>query len=399
MKQIIVFLTVFFLSGNLIAQSFNELAQTPPMGWNSWNCFRCNGINEQAIKEIADAMVSSGMKDAGYEYVVIDDCWQIGRDKNGVIIVDEKKFPSGMKALGDYIHSKGLKFGIYSCAGSKTCQGRPGSKGYQFADAKKYAEWGVDYVKYDWCYSEDQNAKGAYRTMSEALIATGRPMVFSICEWGYSKPWEWAKGIGHLWRTTQDIRDCWDCEYPISWGAISGGITTILDANRELYQYAGPGHWNDADMLEVGNEALNFEEQKSHFSLWCMMASPLMAGNDLRNMDENTLKILTNKEMIAINQDALGSQANLSTIYDQGKLEVYRKRLANHGLAVCFFNRSDEPYNLDLTWPMLEIEGDFYIRDVWEHKYLKTTHKNPAIKYTMPPHSVKVFRLEAAWEK
>jgi len=390
MKGFLIFTLVFYMF-NVFSQSFDELAQTPPMGWNSWNSLRCNGINEKAIKEIADAMVSSGMKDAGYEYVVVDDCWQIGRDKEGNILVDEEKFPSGMKALADYIHSKGLKFGLYSCAGEKTCQGRPGSRGYQFQDARQYAEWGVDYLKYDWCYSASQNAEGAYRTMSDAIKASGRPMVFSICDWGYSEPWKWGKGVGHLWRTTHDIRDCWDCQYNV-WGTVSGGILKILDANRSLNAYAGPGHWNDPDMLEVGNEALTEAESRAHFSLWCLMAAPLMAGNDLRSMDETTREILTNKEVIAVNQDPLGKQGKLRVTYDGGDLEVYRKILED-GQAYLFFNRSDEPYELDLTWAMLEVEENYRIRDLWKHEDLLTTLKKPAIKYVIEPHGVKMFRL------
>lgn len=251
------------------AQSFSDMAKTPPMGWNSWNKFGC-GINEKLIKEVADAMVSSGMKDAGYQYVVIDDCWQVGRDKDGNIVADSVLFPSGIKALADYIHAKGLKIGIYSCAGSKTCQGRPGSRGYQFQDARTYAAWGVDYVKYDWCYPEDQGAKGAYKTMSDAIKASGRPMVFSICEWGTNQPWEWGKGIGHLWRTTEDIVNSFDGN--IYWGGLS--VLSIIDKEADLYKYAGPGHWNDPDMLEVGNGVLTPEQSKTHFSMWAMLAAP-----------------------------------------------------------------------------------------------------------------------------
>ncbi len=297
-----------------------------------------------------------------------------------------------MKALGDYIHSKGLKFGIYSCAGSMTCQNRPGSRGYQFQDARQYAEWGVDFLKYDWCYSEGQNAEAAYKTMSDALIVSGRPIVFSICEWGRNEPWMWGKGIGHLWRTTGDIRDCWDCEFE----HVSGGVVTLLDLMKHLHKFAGPGHWNDADMLEVGNESLSDVESQSHFALWCMIASPLMAGNDIRTMSDATRNILTNKEMIAINQDPEGNQASILATFSEGdrKMEVYKKRLENNGLAVCFFNRSDTIYSMDLTWDILEIEGNYHVRDVWEHKDLITTHEIPNITYNIPAHGVKVFRLK-----
>jgi alpha-galactosidase len=285
------------------AQKFDSLALTPPMGWNSWNHFHCD-VNEDVIKEIADAMVSSGMKEAGYQYIVIDDCWQVGRDKEGYIIPDPERFPSGMKALGDYIHSKGLKFGIYSDAGILTCKKRPGSRGYEFQDARTYASWGVDYLKYDWCNHGTQDAKASYSIMRDALYAAGRPIVFSICEWGSNEPWKWADEVGHLWRTTGDIQPCYDCK--VNWGEL--GWIHILDKQVELSAYAGPGHWNDPDMLEVVNEGLTFNESRAHFTMWCMLAAPLMAGNDLRNMNKETIDILTNKNLIAINQDVLGKQ-------------------------------------------------------------------------------------------
>ncbi len=243
----------------------NGLAKTPPMGWNSWNKFGCD-VSEKLVKETADAMVSSGMKDAGYQYIVIDDCWQIARDNRGNIVPDPDRFPSGMKALADYIHSKGLKFGLYSDAGTKTCQGRPGSHGYEELDAKQYAAWDVDYLKYDWCNSEGLDAKIQYGKMRDALLSSGRPICFSICEWGTNKPWLWAKDVGNLWRTTGDIQDCWDCTR--TWGGM--GWTKILDLQVGLEAYAGPAHWNDPDMLEVGNGGMNPTEYKAHFSFWCL---------------------------------------------------------------------------------------------------------------------------------
>ena len=257
----------------------NGLARTPPMGWNSWNKFACN-VSEKLIKEMADAMVTSGMRDAGYIYLVIDDCWQIDRDAQGNILPDPQRFPSGMKALADYIHSKGLKFGLYSDAGTLTCQKRPGSRGYEFQDARQYAAWDVDYLKYDWCSTSTQNAQASYSIMRDALLKAGRPIVFSICEWGTAKPWLWARDVGNLWRTTGDIQDCWDCKR--DWGGM--GVVHILDLQDGLQSYAGPGHWNDPDMLEVGNGGMTTTEYRAHFSLWCLLASPLMAGNDLRSM-------------------------------------------------------------------------------------------------------------------
>ena len=324
------FLCLLFVVCTVIsarANSTDSLALTPPMGWNSWNCFSCN-INEKQIREIADLMVSTGMKDAGYEYLNIDDCWQVGRDNEGNILVDEKNFPSGIKALADYIHSKGLKFGIYSCAGTLTCAGRPGSRGYQFQDARTYAEWGVDYLKYDWCFDEGQNPQAAYKTMSDALKASGRPIVFSICEWGNSQPWTWAKGIGHLWRTTGDIINAFKgINY---WGGC--GVVEIIDKNADLHKYAGPGHWNDPDMLQVGNGVLTMEENRSHFTMWCMLAAPLLAGNDIRKMDKETLGILTNKEVIAVNQDKLGKQGG--RYMKVGEHEIWVKQLSNGEAAV-----------------------------------------------------------------
>ncbi|MEZ0242367.1 MAG: glycoside hydrolase family 27 protein, partial [Sphingomonas sp.] len=248
----------------------NGLALTPPMGWNSWNKFACN-IDEKVVRGVADAIVASGMKDAGYHYVVIDDCWHGPRDENGFITADPVKFPSGIKALADYIHSKGLKFGIYSDAGKLTCGGRPGSQGHEYQDALTYARWGVDYLKYDWCSTGSRNAEEAYALMSDALKATGRPVVLSICEWGQNKPWLWASKIGNLWRTTGDIWDSFDKQdKEHSW---ANNMLVIVDQNEPLWPYAGPGHWNDPDMLEIGNGGMSDTEYRSHFSLWAMMAA------------------------------------------------------------------------------------------------------------------------------
>jgi len=371
----------------MFAQKFEGLAKTPPMGWNSWNKFHCD-VNEDLIMKMADAMVSSGMKDAGYEYIVIDDCWQVSRNENGNIQYDTKRFPNGIKYLADYIHSKGLKFGIYSDAGIKTCQGRPGSRGYEFQDAKTYASWGVDYLKYDWCNTGTQDAMASYSIMRDALYAAGRPIVFSICEWGKSRPWEWAQEVGHLWRTTGDIVDRWDA------------MIDIVDKQKELNEFAGPDHWNDPDMLEVGNGGMTVEEYKTHFSLWCMMSAPLMAGNDLANTSTETLEILTNKELIAIDQDRLGKQG--FCFRDNGDYEIWIKKLSNDEKAVCLLNRSDEVKEVLVDFAFLLKSNDNYwkqdtyqlndyiIRDLWEHKEIKTD-KNPVF-LKIPPHGVKVYR-------
>lgn len=381
MKKLTV-LIVLLLSTSLYAQKFTGLALTPPMGWNSWNKFACD-VDEKMIREIADAMVSSGMKAAGYQYIVIDDCWHGERDKLGFIQPDPERFPSGMKALADYIHSKGLKFGVYSDAGWKTCAGRPGSRGYEFQDAMKYAEWGVDYLKYDWCNTEGLNARGAYLTMRNALYAAGRPIVFSLCEWGSNKPWEWAKDIGHLWRTTGDITASFDRDVDHgTWKSL--GVMTILDLQEGLRVHAGPDHWNDPDMMEVGN-GMSVSQDRAHFSMWCMLAAPLIAGNDLRNMSPETIAILTNNEAIAVNQDSLGIQGFKYSAKDS--LETWFKPLSKGEWAVCFLNRSASPQAISFPWKEHPIsdtfanreidfnQTTFRIRDLWAKKDIGTTKK------------------------
>ncbi len=390
----------FILALNVNAQEPGLLAPTPPMGWNSWNKFGCN-VSEKLIREVADAMVHSGMRDVGYEYIVIDDCWQTGRDSMGNIIADPQRFPSGMKTLADYVHARGLKFGLYSCAGSETCQGRPGSLGYQYQDARQYASWGVDYLKYDWCSNQGQNARSAYETMSKALKESGRPIVFSICEWGENKPWEWGKGIGHLWRTTSDIIDCFDCQ--VNWGGL--GVLPILDRQVDLWEYAGPGHWNDPDMLEVGNGGQSFTEYKTHFSLWCILAAPLFAGNDIRSMSDSIKLILTNKDAIGIDQDALGLQG--FKYLDYGDFEIWVKALSNGEAAFCFLNRSNRTHNFKHDWhkfgiyhPSIQLSGfnpwekKYEIYDVWQHKIIGNT--DHPLTMLIPPHDVLLVHLKIA---
>src|SRR5262245_50724921 len=286
------------------------LALTPPMGWNSWHKFGCN-VNEQLIRETADAMVSSGMKDAGYDYILIDDCWQASRDPAGNIVANKIGFPSGMKALADYVHAKGLKFGLYSDAGGHTCKGRPGSLGYEYQDAARYAAWGVDYLKYDFCDTAGQDARVLSKRMREALNATGRPIVFSMSEGGSNSPWLWAADVANLWRTTGDIQDKWEGRFKGLGGkCCSYGMLNVLDMQHGLSPYAGPGHWNDPDMLEVGNGGMTVSEYRAHFSLWAILAAPLIAGNDLRNMQTEIQEILMNREVIAVDQDPLGIQGH-----------------------------------------------------------------------------------------
>jgi alpha-galactosidase len=359
----------------------NGLARTPPMGWNSWNKFECK-VSEDLIKQAADAVVSSGMKDAGYEYVVIDDCWQVSRDAQGNIVPDAQHFPSGIKALGDYVHSKGLKFGIYSDAGTGTCQNRPGGRGYEFQDARQYAAWGVDYLKYDWCNSSTQNSAASYSIMRDALKASGRPIVFSLCEWGSTKPWLWAKDVGNLWRTTGDISDKWDTGEKQD----NLGVVQILDLQDGLQSYAGPGHWNDPDMLEVGNGGMTTTEYRAHFSMWCLLAAPLMAGNDIRNMTPEIHDILTNKEVIAIDQDPMGRQGR--RVKRAGGLEVWARQLADGGRAVALLNRTGAEAKITVDWTDLGYPAHLpaKVRDLWEKKDLG--EKKDGFSATVPSHGV-----------
>ncbi len=393
---IIMSLILFMQSINLNALD-DGLARTPPMGWNSWNTFGTN-IDEKLIKETIEAMIKNGMKDAGYKYIVLDDGWEAKqRDKNGKIIPDPKRFPKGMKALGDYIHSKGFKFGIHNDAGTRTCADYPGGRGHEFEDARTYASWGVDYIKYDWCNTGTANAEETFKTMGAALKATGRPIVFSICEWGSNKPWEWGKDIGHLWRTTGDIIDCYDCQavYSLGW-------KHILDAQVGLEKYAGPGHWNDPDMMEVGNKGLTLAESRAHFTLWCILAAPLMAGNDVRNMSDDIRDILTNKEVIAINQDPLGKQGY--QMMDHPGKEIWVKELSKGTWAVCFHNTDEVPLKMKITWDHLWIlkgkHSKYKVRDIWNKEDIGTIdiqkQDNEDFIREIAPHDVLLLKFTPA---
>jgi len=380
------------------AQKFDGLAKTPQLGWNSWNKFGCN-VSEQMIRETADAMVSSGMKAAGYQYVNIDDCWHGERDARGFITANPAHFPSGMKALADYVHSKGLKLGIYSDAGWKTCGGKPGSRGHEYQDAQTYAEWGIDYLKYDWCETNGLKAEGAYLTMREALRKAGRPVLFSLCEWGDNQPWTWAKDVGHSWRTTGDIHPCFDCiEDHGTWK--SWGVTYILDKQDGLRKYAGPDHWNDMDMLEVGN-GMSVNEDRAHFSIWAMMNSPLIAGNDLRTMSKETRAILTNESILALNQDPLGVQAYRQSGADG--VEYWVKPLADGDWAVMILNRNPMPRAITVDWKTIDLKDDlsgkvaapgvtrFELRNLWNGQFVGNTLQ--PLQKVVPGHDVLVLRL------
>jgi len=328
------------------------LARTPPMGWNTWNKFGCN-VSERLIKETADAIAASGMRDAGYRYVVIDDCWQVYRDTSGTIVADPQRFPSGMKALADYVHSKGLLFGIYTDAGRATCQGRPGTYRHEAQDARTYAAWGVDYVKEDWCNAQGLKAPEQYKLFHDALVATGRPIVLSICEWGSNRPWEWAPLTGHLWRTTDDISDNW------------ASMLYNYDLSAIHQDVAGPGGWNDPDMLEIGNGGMTDDEYRAHLALWAIAAAPLIAGNDVRTMGEATRDILTNPEVIAVDQDSLGVQGWLAEQPLAG-LQVWVKPLADGSRAIALLNRTSAEAEMSVDWRATGLaQGRATVRDLW----------------------------------
>lgn len=365
MKKMLLILFCWAFSIQAYSQS---LAKTPPMGWMTWNYFGEN-INENVIREIADAMEASGMVKAGYTYLMIDDGWQGGRDNRNRMIPDPVKFPSGIKALANYIHAKGMKLGIYSDAAPLTCAGYTASLNFEEMDAKTFASWGIDYLKYDYCYAPEDSAtaKIRYKAMAEALRKSGRDIVFAICEWGVRSPWFWAaQAGGQLWRTTFDVRDNWEL------------LLKIIDLNTPLYPYAGPGHWNDPDMLIVGlrgksgpakdygGNGCTDTEYRTNMSLWAMMASPLIATNDVRSMDEVTREILTNEEVIAINQDSLGKQAYPVPFGDS--VQVFVKELANGDIALAVFNRAKSEKASAINFSALGFPGKYEIRDCWKHE-------------------------------
>jgi alpha-galactosidase len=357
----------------------NGLARTPPMGWNSWNKF-ASRVDDASVRGIADAMASNGMKEAGYTYVNIDDTWEGGRDAQGNIQTN-KKFPD-MKALADYVHSKGLKLGIYSSPGPNTCAGYEGTYGHEEQDARTYAAWGIDYLKYDWCGARnlytDEEMQAVYQIMGDALRKTKRPIVYSLCQYGRQDVWKWGADVGgNLWRTTGDIRDAWD------------SMTRIGFSQNDLAPYAKPGHWNDPDMLEIGNGAMTNDEYKTHMSLWAILAAPLLAGNDLRSPSPEILAILTNRDVIAVDQDKLGKQGQRA--WQSGDQEVWTRQLAGGAWAVAFFNRGKDAATITVKPADLKITGKWKARDVWSHQDVAWSESEYSA--TAPSHGVVMLRL------
>jgi alpha-galactosidase len=388
-----------------------QLAMTPPMGWNSWNALGKN-VSEQLIRETADAMVNTGLKDAGYAYVVIDDIWQGGRDSvTGLLYPDRERFPSGIKALADYVHSKGLKFGIYTDAGTQTCGRKPGSFGYEEKDAQTFASWGVDFLKEDFCFCDNYAATDGdykmaiarYKKMGDALKATGRPVVFSLCEWGDRAPWQWGREVGgHMWRIGSDVYDIWDSPRsdndPV-------GILAAIDAETNLRRFAGPGGWNDPDMLIVGLKnkgnikggGCNDIEYRTQMSMWCVMAAPLMMGCDIRTMDDATKTILLNKDVIAIDQDALGKQGY--RVMRRDGIEAWKKPLSGNRVAIAFLNRYSTAETVTVALKDLELDAQaqFGVYDVWTHASAGQT--NGALSAKLKPHECQVFVLSPSGSK
>jgi alpha-galactosidase len=352
------------------------LAPTPVMGWNSWNKFGCN-VSEKLIREIADAMVSSGMRAAGYQYVNIDDCWQVSRQADGTIVADLQRFPSGIKSLADYVHGKGLRLGIYTDAGRMTCEKRPGSYEHEVQDAKTYASWGVDYVKVDWCNAEGLDPEIQYAKIRDALAQSGRPIVFSICNWGVKAPWRWGPATGNLWRTTGDITDTY------------GRMSEIGFSQNGLEKFAGPGHWNDPDMLEVGNGGMNRDEYRTHMALWAILAAPLLAGNDLRTMSAETRDLLTNPEVIAVDQDPKGVQGH--RVREEGPLEIWVKPLADGSQAVGLFNRTEAVFKIQLDSKLIAVSPAAKLRDLLDHKDLGAIKESYTTE--VPQHGVVMLRV------
>ncbi len=369
----------------------NGLARTPPMGWNSWNSFHCD-VSARLVEATADAMVTSGMRAAGYVYVNIDDCWLLKkRGSHGELVPDPRKFPHGIEAVAADLHRKGLKLGIYESAGATTCAGYPGSIGHEKQDAAQFARWGVDYLKYDNCGDyHGETYLQRYTAMRDALAQSGRRIVYSLCEWGNKEPWNWAQPVGNLWRTTQDITPRWRTDQPEN--SYPQGILDILDQQAKLSTASHPGAWNDPDMLEVGNGYLTDDESKAHFSLWALLNAPLIAGNDLRDMPQDVRAILTNREVIAVDQDWGGRQGY--RVRDDGNTQVWAKPMSDGSVAVILLNSRRGPVKIATTAQAvgLRTAGGYRLRDLWNHT---DSASDGRIEATVGTHAVAMFRVWA----
>jgi alpha-galactosidase len=380
------------------------LAATPPLGWNSWNAFGVR-VNEALIRETADAMVSSGLRDCGYQYVVIDDCWSVKdrRDANGDLIPDPERFPNGMKALADYVHSRGLKFGIYSDAAEWTCAHYPGSFGFEAQDAALWASWGVDFLKYDYCHapSDQTTAIERYTRMGDALRGCGRQILFSLCEWGGRAPYLWGRQVGgQMWRVTGDVVDSWTSVLLGTWWAL--GIDTAIDLAVNLHDYAGPGGWNDLDMLviglggqgNVGGGGAKLLEYQTQFSMWSILCSPLMIGCDIRNLSPEIAAILMNREILAVNQDPLGKQA--VRIQKNGVLEIWRKPLADGSLALALLNRGSSGAKISFTAAEIGLLDTFKgsVRDLG--RQVDLADFSPEFSEVVQPHATTLLKISPA---
>ena len=379
------------------------LAATPPMGWNSWNMFGSN-LNEELIRETADAIVSTGLRECGYEYVVIDDCWTVkdGRDPHGNLVPDPRKFPNGIKALADYVHGLGLKIGIYSDAADRTCAGYPGSYGFEEQDAALWASWGIDFLKYDYCNApEDQeSAINRYTRMGEALRKTGREILYSLCEWGGRNPHLWGRSVGgHMWRVSGDVFDSWVNIWKDTYYGI--GVDVSLEIGAQLAEYGGVGGWNDLDMLVVGLKGkgqvsgggLSFLEYQTHMSMWCMACSPLMIGCDVRYLDQETASLLMNREVLAVDQDPLGIPAK--RLLKRGDCEVWKKPLSDGAVAVALLNRGSSGADLTVNAGEIGLLDDppKLVRDLWAQQDVAEFTKE--ISRRVQPHETKLLKIDS----
>ncbi len=373
------------LAADTIAAASDGLAMTPPMGWYPWNQFGQEPQNEALITQMADALVASGMRDAGYAYIGPDEGICFSRGTDGMLTSNLARYPSGLRGLGDYIHGKGLKYALYTDAGALTCsKAMPGTKDHESDDMRTFADWRCDYLKIDWCNAEGQDIVKSYKALREAQLAAGRPIVHSLCSWGVGEPWNWAAAVGHMWRTTQDICGPGHADW-------EKAMKIALD-NQALYPHAGPGHWNDPDMMISGMDGLSEAQNRSFFSLWCIMAAPLMAGNDLRTMTQSTAAILTNLEAIAINQDPLGHQGHI--VRTEGPVTIWAaKPLFDRSSAVLVLNRGTAPAEVRVTWADLgfDARAALYVRDLWAHRTMGPG--TGGITVTVAPNDVAFLRL------